>query len=125
MFDFMFMRPKPIARFELPDVFGRQGLIVDTVGGISDSEHSYETAVAHPEYNDGKWIIVEGYDTEKDARAGHEKWVKTMTADNLPNELRDVSTATVAELAEALGSEFRRAPRTIDITPPDQLALPE
>ena len=82
MFNFMMMQPEPIARFELPDVFGRQGLIVDTCGGINDSEHEYETAVAHPSYNNGEWIIVEGYDTEEDALNGHNKWVKIMTAES-------------------------------------------
>jgi hypothetical protein len=126
MFDFLFMQPKPIARFELPDLFGRQGLIIDTCGGMTDSLHSYETGVAHPEYNDGDWVIVESYDTENDARDGHEKWVKIMTADSLPAELMDISTSTIANMCETVGgNSFRRNPRTIDITPIEQRQLPE
>ena len=126
MFDFLYMQPKPIARFELPDVFGKQGLIIDTCGGMSDSLHNYETAVQHPEYNDGKWIIVESYDTEEDAHNGHEKWVKIMTSDFLPAELKDVSTATIALLCDEFGGNaFRRNPRTIDITPEEQKQLSE
>jgi hypothetical protein len=126
MFDFLFMQPKPIARFELPDLFGRQGLIIDTCGGMTDSLHLYETAVAHPEYNDGDWVIVESYDTENDSRNGHEKWVKIMTADSLPAELMDVSTAVIANMCEVVGgNSFHRNPRTIDITPIEQRQLPE
>jgi hypothetical protein len=126
MFDFIFMQPKPIARFELPDVFGRQGLIVDTCGGMTDSEHEYETGIAHPSYNDGKWVIVEDYDTEEDAKKGHDKWVKIMTADSLPSVLNDVSTAVIAKLGdEFIGNSFRCNPYTIDITPEEQNELPE
>lgn len=125
MFDFLYMQPEPLARFELPDVFGRQGLIIDTAGGMSDSLHPYETAVGHPEYNNGEWVIVEAYDTEEDARNGHEKWVKTMTGDSLPNELKDVSTATLARMLDEFDGTFRRNPRTIDVTPDEQKQLPD
>lgn len=126
IFDFMMMKPEPIARFELPDIFGRRGMVVDTCGGINDSKHEYETAVAHPSYNDGKWIVVEGYDTEEEARDGHEKWVKIMTAESLPSILNDVSTATTAKICEEFnGKSFRCNPYTIDITPEEQKELPE
>jgi hypothetical protein len=108
MFNFMCMQPQKVARFEQGD------LIVDTCGGINDSSWSYETAVCHPEYNDGDWIIVEGYDTEADALAGHANWVKIMTANKMPVKLLDVSSATIAKLADEL-STWREYPRTIDI----------
>lgn len=126
MFDFLMMQPEPIDRFELPDVFGNQGLVVDTCGGMTDSDHPYETAVAHPSYNRGNWVIVESYDTEEDARNGHNKWVKTMTADSLPAILKDVSTATIAKMCEEVGGDsFRTAPMTIDCTPLEPKELPE
>lgn len=126
LFGCMSAQPQKIARNEIPDLFGRQGLIISTIGDMGDTEHSYETAVSHPEYNDGRWVIVQEYDTEEDARNGHEKWLKTMTADALPNELRDVSTAGVAQMAEEVGGNtWRRMPRIIDVTPPDQNLLPE
>lgn len=126
MFDFMFMTPEPVARFELPDLFGRQGLIIDTAGGMDDSLHPYETAVSHPEYNNGDWVIVASYDTEDEAYKGHEKWIKIMTADSLPVELIDISTASIARLRDDVcGNAFRKNPRTIDITPIEQKQLPE
>ncbi len=56
---------------------------------VNDGEKPYETAIAHPEYNSGKLIIVEAYDTRDEAQAGHIKWKNVMTADLLPNELVD------------------------------------
>ena len=81
------------------------GLLVDTCK-VTDSRHDYETAVSHLAYNDGKWVIVEVYDTEEQARAGHDKWVKVMTAISLPDRLFDVSTATIKEFGEALGLDY-------------------
>ena len=126
MFNFLMMNPVPVARFELPDVFGRAGLIVDTCGGINDSDHTYETAIAHPDYNDGKWIIVEEYHTKEDAQIGHEKWVKAMTADSLPAQIRDVSTTTIIRMIDSIseGDDSHRVhPRTIDITPDEPRQL--
>jgi len=75
---------------------------VDTVA-VNDSEHPFETGITHPRYKDGEWIIVETYDTKKDAQVGHLRWVKIMTDGNLPRTLRDTSTAGVKRFWEALG----------------------
>ena len=80
-------------------------LLIDTCR-VTDSQHDYETAVSHPAYNDDKWVIVEVYDTEEQAREGHDKWIKVMTSTNLPARLFDVSTATTKELAEAFGADY-------------------
>jgi len=77
-------------------------LSVSTVA-VTDSDQPYETAVAHPRYNSGRRVIVEMYDTRKAAEAGHEKWVKTMTARKLPDQLVNVSTAGIAQLCDAFG----------------------
>ena len=68
------------------------GLLVDTCM-VTDSDSPYETAVCHPEYNNDSLVIVELYETEEDAQAGHDRWVAIMTADKLPASLTDVSTA--------------------------------
>ena len=81
------------------------GLIIDTCR-ITDSAHNYETGIVHPLYNDGKWVIVEVYDTAEEARSGHDKWLKVMTATKLPDRLFDVGTAAVKELAEAFGADY-------------------
>jgi hypothetical protein len=74
------------------------GLVIDTVY-VEDSSQPFETGIQHPNFNDGKWIIVELYSTEEDAQTGHNKWVKLMTS-QLPDELVDVSDSDAASLAD-------------------------
>jgi hypothetical protein len=83
-----------------------------STASVSDAAQPYETAVAHPDYNDNKWVIVETYGSRKAAEAGHEKWVATMTAKTLPGVLFDRSSAGVATLADAfVGDEWRTIKR--------------
>jgi hypothetical protein len=107
LFDFMSMAgnyaERKVSHYE------QAGVCVDTCA-INDSTKPFETGVVHPKYNNGRWIIVELYDTKKDAQVGHNKWVKTMTTKKLPKRLKDVSTCEVAVLAFG-GAESKR--RTI------------
>lgn len=80
------------------------GLVVSTAM-VTDSDRPYETAVAHPSYNGGDFVIVEIYDTKEDAQEGHNEWVAKMTADTLPNGLIDVSTSELAELCDAFKAD--------------------
>ncbi len=80
------------------------GLIVDTCL-VTDSDQSYETAISHPSYNSGAWVIVEMYDTEGEARNGHERWVRKMIADKLPNIIVDASSSVIANLCDLVSSE--------------------
>lgn len=89
------------------DHFEKEGLVVDTCV-VTDSDQPYETAVCHPRYNDDEWIIVELYDTKKEAQEGHNKWVKKMTAKQLPNQLKDASTAEIAKLCFVVCGEEER-----------------
>ena len=77
-------------------------LTIDTAW-VNDSEQPCETAITHRAYNDNKWVIVELYDTKEQAQKGHDKWVGIMTSGDLPLQLRDVSTASIALL---LGDEI-------------------
>lgn len=79
-----------------------KGLCIDTCR-VSDGEQDYETAVAHPEYHDGKFVIVEAYDTPEEAQIGHNKWIDIMTAENLPEELVDCCNAEIGQLCYDLG----------------------
>lgn len=73
---------------------------------VSDGQKDYETAVEHPEYNDGSMVIVDSYDTKEEAEAGHKKWVATMTSDNLPEELVDIANSDIQQM---IGKEtFKR-----------------
>ena len=74
-----------------------ENLIISTCR-VTDSDQPYETAVSHKDYNSGSWVIVEQYDTKGEAEIGHEDWIGKMTAKELPEELKDVSTCEIASL---------------------------
>lgn len=63
----------------------------------------FETAVEHKDYGDGKMAIVATYDTREEAQAGHDEWVAKMTADILPDTLKDVGLSGVGQLAQIVG----------------------
>lgn len=87
------------------DCFEKGDLVVGTVA-VSDGKQPYETGVQHPAYNDGKWVIVEGYDTKEDAQAGHDRWVEKMTSNNLPHTLEDCANAEIGQLARDAGCDM-------------------
>ena len=60
-----------------------EGIIVDTCVGFDTG--AWETGVKR----EGGWTIVEQYEGEDDAKAGHEKWVAELRQDPKV-ELRDI-----------------------------------
>lgn len=113
MFEFLQMMGNYESRVVGRDDFS-DGFFVSTAE-VNDGEKPYETAVKHPEYNDGSMVIVGKYDTKQEAEAGHAQWVKTMTADPLPDKLIDCCNSGMQSLIEALaghGDEFPRVPVT-------------
>ena len=101
LFDFLNMPSydqRKIGRHE------EENLIVSTVT-VTDSAAGHETAVSHPDYNNGSYIVVEEYYTREDATIGHEKWVKLMTSEDRPKELKDVSTCEIAKLFKAVSGK--------------------
>ena len=74
-----------------------EDLVVDTVA-VNDSEQPFETGIKHPLYNDGRWIIVEMYNTKEEAVIGHNKWVEKMTAAELPDQLEEKGTSGAIDL---------------------------
>ena len=72
------------------DRFEDGDLVIDTAA-VTDSKDPYETAIKHPSYNEGEWVIVETHSTKEEAIIGHKKWVDTMTSNVLPRKLTDVS----------------------------------
>lgn len=80
---------------------------------VTDTDHPYETAIKHPDYNNNSIVIVEMYDTRQEAEEGHKKWITTMTADDLPKQLCDVSSAWVADFLDEIdGDGWRVYKRT-------------
>lgn len=97
MFDFLSMADNYEDRVVANYKDEKTGLCVDT-SMVTDSDKDYETGIEHPCYNDGDWVIVELYDTKEKAQKGHNNWVKKMTGKELPKQLRDVSSCTMAKL---------------------------
>lgn len=64
---------------------------------VSDGSQPFETAVQHPDYNDGSMVIVEAYATKALAQEGHKKWVEIMTAKKLPGSLTDCANSMIAQ----------------------------
>lgn len=62
---------------------------------VYDGEKPFETAVGHPEYNEGKVVIVQAHDAREKAIKGHEKWKKKMTSPKLPAALKDCSNSFI------------------------------
>jgi len=72
---------------------------------VSDGRKPYETAVKHAKYGDGEMVIVECYDSKKEASEGHAKWLAAMTADVLPSKLTDCANSDVSQLLEVVAKD--------------------
>lgn len=64
---------------------------------VTDGDEPFETGIEHPEYNDGKWVIVEAYPTRAAAEAGHARWVDVMSKEVLPDQLVDCQNAAISK----------------------------
>ena len=85
------------------------GDLIISTAYVTDGSHPYETAVAHPDYNEGSFVIVESYDSKEDAEQGHVRWIDTMTNEPLPDKLVDCANSGISQLALAVGcDEFYR-----------------
>lgn len=58
---------------------------------VTDRDWIYETAIAHKDFNNGDWIILDGFWSKEDAEMMHKEWIKTFTTD-CPEELTDFYT---------------------------------
>ncbi len=105
MFDRMFLmagnyESRVVGRWDNED-----GSQMVSTAAVTDGNRPYETAFQHPEYNDGKMVIVQAYSTKKDALVGHQKWLKTMTDGPLPDALVDCNNSGVSQLCSAFGCD--------------------
>lgn len=82
------------------------GKVRVSTAGVPDGTQPYETAVCHPEYDNGEMIIVEAYDTKEQAKKGHPKWIRKMTSKKLPTKLVDCQNSYISKLCGPL--EFKR-----------------
>ena len=97
----MWWRRKRVGKFETDNLF------VSTVS-VTDGDHPYETAVAHPDYNNGNLVVVDAYDSRAEAVVGHKQWVEIMTSDNLPDWLVDCQNSYLAKLVPKKMLTYKR-----------------
>lgn len=97
------------------DRYGDDILIVDTCA-VDDGEQPYETAVAHPFYNNGLYIIVEAYSSAKEAQEGHDRWLQKMQADPLPERLIDCCNSMIQFFRASRGGNVVFNKKEIDIS---------
>lgn len=103
MFDFFTMDAenyddRKVARWDSDDELK----MVSTVA-VSDGREPFETAVMHPAYNDGKMVVVACYSTLEQAQDGHDKWLKLLQADKLPQTLVDCGNAMICQIIDTIG----------------------
>jgi hypothetical protein len=79
-----------------------EDFVVDTCAITDDPTANYETGIKSRFYNDGKWIIVETYQTGDEALAGHRRWVAEMK--RKPAKLVDIGNANIRQLADAFAN---------------------
>ena len=84
----------------------KDGLKMVSTCSVNDGREPYETAVQHPAYNNGKMVIVECYSTKKDAVVGHDKWLKLMLENNLPNTLVDCANSKISQRLSELAGQM-------------------
>jgi len=89
------------------DNFENEDCIIDTCA-VSDGNKPYETGIQHILYNNNQWVIVEAYNSKDEAQIGHDKWVKIMTSENLPDTLKDCQNAGIAGFLDAEDMVFKK-----------------
>ena len=78
---------------------GEEGVMVSTAA-VSDGREPFETAVQHPDYNEGKMVIVECYATKELAQVGHDKWQERVEKETLPKVLTDCQNSEVSQFCD-------------------------
>lgn len=96
---------RKVARNDWPD-----GRMLSTAV-VTDASYEYETAFSHPEYNDGEIIILGGTDDREEAVTFHNKWVKMMDDDTLPDVIRDNGGSGINELLDLFDNDWRNYKR--------------
>jgi len=100
MFEFFNMlgtyEDRKVARYE-------DGDIVLSTAWVNDSDQPYETALSHPAYDGGRFIVLQVYDLKEEAEDGHAKWEEVVRNGQLPETLEDVGEADIAEFVRACG----------------------
>lgn len=84
--------PKVLLQFDAPNDNG-----VRTCS-TPDGTRPYETFVKHPEYHAEIAMSVEAYETEEEAKAGHDRWVEMYQQDTLPATIEETCNSPIARM---------------------------
>ena len=88
------------------DFFNNGVCEVSTVS-VTDGNLEFETAISHPNYNDGELIVIQAYATKELAQKGHDNWIKIMTSDSLPDKIRDCGNFFMSQILFKLDPDVR------------------
>jgi len=76
------------------------------------SSGKFQTIMEHPEYNDGRPMVVANTDTVLEAERAHNEWAWMVKDDALPDEIYDENESPAAVLADAkFGDDWRVSAR--------------
>lgn len=94
----------------------KTGIAVSTVK-VPDGIKLYKTAVQHPDYTEKECgclslIVVETYDTEEEAKAGHDRWATKMVSDVPSTLLMVMNSRHMLPAFEAVGVTEREMTHT-------------
>lgn len=107
MFEFVFdvgnYSERVVGRYDSED-----STIMVSTARVSDGRDPYETAVKHPEYNDGRMVIVESYQTKDEAASGHASWLEAVLKDALPEILVDCQNSHISTMLDEDMVRFER-----------------
>ncbi len=95
---------RKVERIEAVDCDGVK-YILDTARVTDCPKYPYETAISHPSYDDGKFVILQQYKDKESARLGHFAWADIFSSKELPDTLINCSAGEFAEMF--LGVEGR------------------
>jgi hypothetical protein len=88
------------------DRYQEGDLMVSTASVVDlDPPYVYETAISHPDYNDGEIIPVDCYISLEEAKIGHKKWLKLML-ENPPNVLKYGSKNKLGNLSNSIQADI-------------------
>lgn len=75
---------------------------------VSDGKQPFETAISHKEWDNGKLVIVQAYDTMEEAALAHLEWVEKFKNKDFPDEIFDCKNALLTQLDDDFKPSVKR-----------------
>lgn len=68
-----------------------------STASVSDGDLPYETYLQHMDYHPSS-AVIDAYRTKKEAKIGHEKWLKKFRSKNPPKKILDCQNSHISQL---------------------------